>query len=155
VQFLPGCIPPANRLKKYGLTREMWMWVYIFQDGRCAICKREADETLSVDHDHVSSLTRGLLCNGCNTGPAILGDKLDGWNLLLNYPKETLVNLMRYFANPPIQVLFPHTCVSLEQRTSDMKGINFQKYSEVETQRKARIELNGWTQITRTSQVGL
>lgn len=36
----------------------------LWQDGRCAICghRRESIE----DHDHVTGLTRGYLCRGCN-----------------------------------------------------------------------------------------
>lgn len=36
-----------------------------FQNGRCAVCK-ERRSTLLVDHDHVTMLVRGLLCEGCN-----------------------------------------------------------------------------------------
>jgi recombination endonuclease VII len=143
MQFLPGAIPPANRLKKYGLDRERWMWVYIFQNGRCAICKREADESLCVDHEHCSALTRGLVCNSCNTGALIYGDKADGWSLMLYFPKSILVSLMQYYKFPPVQICYPHTCVTVEQHESDRRGVNFLKYSEVEEQRKMRVELNG------------
>lgn len=43
------------------------------QKGRCAICGKLTDQ-LVIDHDHDSMVTRGLLCNNCNTGLGMLGD---------------------------------------------------------------------------------
>lgn len=36
-------------------------------DGRCAICKREPDGTLCLDHDHGTGELRGFLCRKCNS----------------------------------------------------------------------------------------
>ena len=45
------------------------------QGGLCAICRQPETyirrghvRALSLDHDHVTGQTRGLLCNACNTG---------------------------------------------------------------------------------------
>lgn len=44
----------------------LWNW----QRGMCGVCARHADvgRPLVRDHDHVSGLIRGLLCQRCNVG---------------------------------------------------------------------------------------
>jgi Recombination endonuclease VII len=58
-----------SRLKReYGMTPEEWDALLIEQNGVCAIC-REApsrDNSLGVDHCHVTNRRRGLLCRCCN-----------------------------------------------------------------------------------------
>lgn len=36
------------------------------QSGRCAVCVYAGGDRLVLDHDHVTGLTRGLLCRSCN-----------------------------------------------------------------------------------------
>ncbi len=51
-----------------GLTASQYDELSILQGGVCAICgKHPTIKRLSVDHDHITGLIRGLLCNGCNT----------------------------------------------------------------------------------------
>lgn len=59
---------------KYGMTREEWMALYDAQHGGCAICASPgwAPNFLVVDHDHDTGKVRGLLCDGCNRGIALL-----------------------------------------------------------------------------------
>lgn len=54
--------------KVYGLAPGDYGRLYQHQDGLCAICRRAngATRNLSVDHDHRTGLTRGLLCRPCN-----------------------------------------------------------------------------------------
>ena len=57
----------ATILKTYGLTAEEYDALLELQGGRCAICRaRPISKRLAVDHDHGSSLVRGLLCSRCN-----------------------------------------------------------------------------------------
>jgi recombination endonuclease VII len=54
---------------QYGLGDGMYEALYEGQGGRCYICRRAtgASRRLSVDHDHVTGLVRGLLCRPCNS----------------------------------------------------------------------------------------
>jgi len=52
------------------------------QEGLCAVCGRpsmrgEKRLRLSVDHDHVTGLVRGLVCNKCNLGLGYFCDDVD------------------------------------------------------------------------------
>lgn len=52
-------------LRKRGVTKQEYLDRFAEQGGACAICQR-ADVRLSADHDHVTGLFRGLLCDRCN-----------------------------------------------------------------------------------------
>ncbi len=46
-----------------------YIMAWAIADGRCQICRIKNDELkkkLFADHDHVSGIFRGLLCNNCN-----------------------------------------------------------------------------------------
>jgi hypothetical protein len=50
------------------------------QNNKCAICSTHQSflkKTLSVDHDHETGKTRGLLCQRCNTAIGMLKDSID------------------------------------------------------------------------------
>lgn len=66
-----------NRLRRYNLSKEEFREMLREQKGRCAICSKRSNR-LVVDHDHSSSMVRGLLCNSCNLGIGLLGDTLEG-----------------------------------------------------------------------------
>lgn len=53
-------------LRNYGLTQEDFNKMFKDQDGRCAICFKESDRTLHVDHCHDTGKIRKLLCSPCN-----------------------------------------------------------------------------------------
>lgn len=67
------------------------------QNGVCAICKRAERRThvttgtvwdLAIDHCHTTGGVRGLLCNACNRGLGLLGDKIDTLEAVLAYLKK-------------------------------------------------------------------
>lgn len=76
-------------LKNYGLNPEEYDSLLASQAGVCAICRNhcELNENLSVDHDHVTGVVRGLLCDRCNRGIALFRED-----------NETLVRAIRYLA---------------------------------------------------------
>ena len=82
----------AHRLRKFGLTEEVYEALKLKQNNCCAICKEmETHEKydrvceLSIDHDHDTGKVRGLLCNNCNRGLGFLGDDT-----------ETVIEAARY-----------------------------------------------------------
>jgi hypothetical protein len=63
-----------SRLAAYGLTKEGYDRMLAQQHGACAICKRQPQETLCIDHDHDTGQVRGLLCRKCNLGLGFFDD---------------------------------------------------------------------------------
>lgn len=58
--------------KIYGISMAEWDTIWLHQNSRCAICKREprANETFHLDHEHrngPAGPVRGILCPYCNT----------------------------------------------------------------------------------------
>lgn len=78
--------------KVYGLQPGEYGQIYVFQGQVCAICSRATGATraLSVDHDHVTGLVRGLLCRPCNDLLGHIRDDLD-----------TAYRIVRYLRRPP------------------------------------------------------
>ena len=67
-----------NLLEKlYGITPKEYEIMFIKQGGKCQICSTHQDQLnrrLAVDHCHLTSKVRGLLCYNCNQ---ILGHAKD------------------------------------------------------------------------------
>ena len=59
---------------KYGISEEDYERLFESQNGRCAICKKETERRLDVDHCHSTNKVRGLLCNQCNQGLGLFQD---------------------------------------------------------------------------------
>lgn len=65
----------VNRLRRYGLTPEMFEAMLREQGGLCPICLKEP-KMLCIDHDHKTDKVRGLLCRRCNYGIAWFSDDI-------------------------------------------------------------------------------
>jgi hypothetical protein len=53
----------------YGMSTADYDAMLAQQHGTCAICRtKPPDQTLAVDHSHVTERVRGLLCRDCNLG---------------------------------------------------------------------------------------
>ncbi len=65
----------------YGITDIDYQVMFEVQNGVCAICKQPGIgrklSPLDVDHDHDTSVVRGLLCISCNR--AIAQAEKPGW----------------------------------------------------------------------------
>jgi len=71
---------------KYNITCEQLNEIYIAQEKKCKICKKQFDilskhHGLYIDHCHTTGKVRGLLCRNCN---ALLGNCKDDINILLS-----------------------------------------------------------------------
>ncbi len=51
---------------KYKLTIEEWNKLFDSQGRRCAICLTFASKRWHTDHDHITGIVRGILCQHCN-----------------------------------------------------------------------------------------
>jgi hypothetical protein len=72
--------------RQFGLEPEEYQSLLDRQGGVCGICKRQPEHTfLSVDHDHVTGLVRGLLCQPCNVALGAFGDSVDGLQAAIAY----------------------------------------------------------------------
>lgn len=58
----------VQNLRKYNLTVDDHAAMVLAQKNRCAICNKESDKPLGVDHDHTTGAVRKLLCHHCNAG---------------------------------------------------------------------------------------
>lgn len=58
----------AYLLARYGLTPEAFDAMLAAQNGACAVCHGlPGAKGWQVDHDHESTVVRGILCGNCNT----------------------------------------------------------------------------------------
>lgn len=65
---------------KHKISLKEFECLLIGQDHKCAICgKPLVDKTTVIDHDHLNSKIRGVLCRFCNTGLGFFLD--DPWIL--------------------------------------------------------------------------
>jgi hypothetical protein len=68
---------------KYGLPPEQHQAMLAAQGNACAICRKVIE--LHVDHDHATSIVRGLLCRGCNGGLAGFRDNVEALAKAIEY----------------------------------------------------------------------
>jgi Recombination endonuclease VII len=64
-------------LRQYGLTRADYDQMLAAQHDACAFCRSSTPQGQGrwhIDHDHVTGLVRGHLCNNCNRGIGYFGD---------------------------------------------------------------------------------
>ena len=74
----------------YGITLEAYKQLQEQQNAVCAICKQKCNtgRRLSVDHDHVTGIVRGLLCGNCNKGLGNFKDKSELLEAAINYLRK-------------------------------------------------------------------
>ena len=83
--------------KSYNLTLDGWYKIFNKQNGVCVICKQPETvidprtkryKQLSVDHDHVTGVVRGLLCVRCNRTLGFLNEDLTILVAMCRYLKK-------------------------------------------------------------------
>lgn len=63
------CLEDDRLQRTYGVTLTQWNQMFVAQNGCCGVCKRHQsvlNQTLAVDHCHITKKVRGLLCSQCN-----------------------------------------------------------------------------------------
>lgn len=76
----------AEKLKRlYGMSLEEYDRRVQEQSGKCAVCDKQPESNLCVDHDHTTQQVRGLLCSPCNRAIGLLGDNTEGLTKALTY----------------------------------------------------------------------
>lgn len=75
----------------YGISREEYLLLFEKQNGLCAICCRDIDRKLCVDHCHKTKKVRGLLCHNCNRALGLIGDDPETAKRMLNYLLNNLL----------------------------------------------------------------
>lgn len=72
-------IPPAHRLRFYGLTEEQFVQLWEAQKGSCYICHRRftRGRPAHIDHNHLTGEVRGLLCGADNQAIGWLHEDID------------------------------------------------------------------------------
>ncbi|MEU7890254.1 endonuclease VII domain-containing protein [Microbispora bryophytorum] len=62
--------------------------MFVEQGGRCAICDQflsDSQKRPAIDHDHMTGVIRGLLCDPCNKGLGHFRDRLDVMRRAVEY----------------------------------------------------------------------
>lgn len=63
----PGKASSYTRKYNFGVTEEQFQAMAQAQNGLCAICKLAPEDSLCIDHDHITNKIRALLCRKCNS----------------------------------------------------------------------------------------
>lgn len=71
----------------YGITPEIFDEMREKQGSRCAICNTafEGNKLPHVDHDHITSQVRGLLCTRCNMGIGYFKEDVEALHRAIEY----------------------------------------------------------------------
>lgn len=75
---------------KYNLTLDQYDDMWIEQLGLCLLCKtgdsgRKLKEDLLIDHNHATSVVRGLICHQCNIGVGFIEKRNIDPSLVASY----------------------------------------------------------------------
>ncbi len=77
--------------RKYGITSQWYYSKMIEQDYCCAVCRKSQSiegRKFAVDHNHKTGVTRGILCQPCNTALGLLKEDESTITELLSYIKK-------------------------------------------------------------------
>lgn len=86
--YCRDCQLRLRRAHKYGVDEAHFDELMAQQQGRCAICGTDqcnSGRRLSIDHDHETGKTRGLLCSACNFGVGNFKDDVQLLSAAIEY----------------------------------------------------------------------
>lgn len=86
----------SQRCRRTGFSEELRQYLFISQQGCCAVCGSTFQDPKHIrsDHCHTTNTPRGLLCHPCNIIEGYLSRMDIG-------PEEFAKRLAHYLANPP------------------------------------------------------
>lgn len=91
-QARPEMIRKMRLKHTYGMTIDQYDCLRKLQNYSCALCGSHESKNLKaklyVDHDHVTSKVRGLLCHLCNSALGKFKDSIDVLEKAITYLKE-------------------------------------------------------------------
>lgn len=76
-----------NLLKKYGISIEDYDKMYLNQNGKCSICDTFY-EKLCIDHCHLTTKVRELLCEKCNKAIGLFNESIDNFSRAIEYVRK-------------------------------------------------------------------
>ena len=85
-RICPECHRLSARACLYGMTIEELEDFLKQNEEKCWICKTE--ENLHIDHDHLTKVNRGLLCQNCNLMLGHAKDSIDILEKAIEYLKK-------------------------------------------------------------------
>ena len=74
----------------FGISLEEYERKLKEQNSKCAICGNSTNNTLNVDHCHMTNKFRGLLCSNCNTGLGLFKDNIETLQKAIEYLKNAV-----------------------------------------------------------------
>lgn len=77
-----------RRASKYGLTKDQLKKMLDDANGVCAICGREPNNYLVIDHCHTSGKVRDVLCEPCNQALGLFADNIEYMQSAIEYLKK-------------------------------------------------------------------
>jgi len=70
--------------RAYGMSVDDFTEIRTKQGGKCKICGMCIGK-LYIDHDHITGVVRGLLCNNCNTALGKFNDDIELMKKAIRY----------------------------------------------------------------------
>ena len=82
-----AALQPSAKRWKHSLSFAKIDAIYAAQGYKCGICGEPRTERNDhkLDHDHVTGMVRGVLCNKCNLGLGLLGDSIKDLTNAIKY----------------------------------------------------------------------
>jgi Recombination endonuclease VII len=81
----PNKVLDSHYRAKYNISLDEFNKMCHDQGGKCSLCDKIPKGKLVVDHDHVTSKIRGLLCRSCNGALGVLGDNVSKISKVIQY----------------------------------------------------------------------
>lgn len=78
------CQANSHRKTTYGISLVEFESMAAAQNNECSICRLDKQETLHIDHDHITGKVRGLLCSNCNRNLGWYEKRAEAIRLYLN-----------------------------------------------------------------------